>query len=87
MERSQEQKKLLKKGIEIMEKKAQEKKTLKKKLKQFIYEIVNESELGAYKLLVLRVIEAKIEEIADEQLEKLLKTLRKKIDECLNDKD
>jgi uncharacterized protein (DUF2267 family) len=70
-----------------MEKKAQEKKTLKKKLKQFIYEIVNESELGAYKLLVLRVIEAKIEEIADEQLEKLLKTLRKKIDECLNDKD
>jgi uncharacterized protein (DUF2267 family) len=70
-----------------MEKKAQEKKTLKKKLKQFIYEIVNESELGAYKLLVLRVIEAKIEEITDEQLGKLLKTLRKKIDECLNDKD
>jgi uncharacterized protein (DUF2267 family) len=70
-----------------MGKNTQEKKTLKKKLKQFIYEIINESELGAYKLFILRVIEAKIEEITDEQLEKLLKTLKKKIDECLNDKD
>jgi len=70
-----------------MGKQQEQKKSLKKKFKEFIHEILSESQLGIYRTLIIRVIETKLHEITDEQLEKLLKALRKKIDECLNDKD
>jgi len=70
-----------------MEKSQEQKKSLKIKFKKFIHEIIGESELGVYKTLIIQVIETKLQKITDEQLEKLLKVLKKKLDECLNDKD
>jgi ribosome recycling factor len=59
----------------------------KKRLKKFIYEIIDKSELGFYKQMVKAMIEAKLHKMTDEDIKNLIEELQKKIDEFLSSED
>jgi DNA polymerase III epsilon subunit-like protein len=59
----------------------------KNKLRKFIYEIIDKSELGYYKPMVKAMIEARLHKFTDEEVKNLIEELQKKIDEFLNGND
>jgi hypothetical protein len=59
----------------------------KDKLRKFIYEIIDKSELGYYKPMVKAMIEARLHKFTDEEVKNLVDELHQKIDEFLNDDD